>query len=183
MDLEMIDGNPVVAHLVRFKDRATISEIDAEAVRDGAVIVWIVRTVCQPPSYHPMSKGSDERYRFNIQAVQAAAVVHGELRDGALAYLDDPTQTQGRLVFEHPTYSSEDEDPGPADIVTSLAFMETGTVWPPGPLPDLPDTAYGPGNTPLEVDFDDDENSHVVGSVYGPQGSDAHRLLDKWDEL
>lgn len=182
MEQEHIDGHPVTSHVVRFKDRATITDRDAQAVRDGAVVVWIVRTVCQPPSYHPVKKDSDERYRFNIQDVKAAAVLHDELRDGALAYLDDPTQTQGRLVFDAPVYNGE---AGPADIVDNLVFVETGTVWPPGPLPDLPPSAYPPGGTPLEVELldvelpDDDERV----SIYGNEGSDTQKLLAKWDEL
>lgn len=185
MEQELIDGNPVVSHVVRFKDRVTITETDAEAVRDGAVVVWIVRTVCRPPSYHPTKKDSDDRYRFNIQDVKAAAVLHDELREGALAYLDDPTQTQGRLVFDAPLYNG---DAGPADIVDNLVFTETGTVWPPGPLPDLPATAYPPGATPIEVDLlnsiplDDDESAMRV-SIYGKEGSDTQKLLAQWDEL
>jgi hypothetical protein len=179
MEQELIDGNPVVSHVVRFKDRTTITESDAEGVRDGAVIVWIVRTVCEPPSYHPTKKDSDDRYRFNIQDVKAAAVLHGELREGALAYLDDPTQTQGRLVFDAPVYNGE---AGPAEITTSLAFQETGEIWPPGPLPDLPESAYPPGGTPLEIDLLDDDDTERV-SVYGAGGSDTQKLLAKWDEL
>jgi len=193
MDLELIDGNPVVSHVVRFKDRTTITEHDAQAVRDGAVVVWIVRTLCQPPSYHPVAKDTDDRYRFNIQDVQAAAVLHGELRDGALAYLDDPTMTQGRFVFDAPVYNGE---AGVVDVKDTPAFQETGTAWPPvylygseepvttRPLPDLPDSAYPPGGTPLEVELDDDDETHrVVGSVYGAAGSDTQKLLEKWDDL
>lgn len=184
MEQELVDGKPVVSHVVRFKDRVTITDTDAEAVRDGAVVVWIVRTVCQPPSYHPTKKDSDDRYRFNIQNVKAAAVLHDELREGALAYLDDPSQTQGRLVFDAPLYNG---DVGPAEIVDNLAFVETGTVWPPGPLPDLPASAYPPGGTPLEVDLLDvelpDDDSSVRVSIYGEEGSDTQKLLAKWDEL
>ena len=187
MELELIDGNPVVSHVVRFKDRTTINEHDADAVRDGAVVVWIVRTVCQPPSYHPVKRDSDERYRFNIQNVQAAAVLHGELRDGALAYLDDPTMTQGRFVFDAPLYDGSDE---PAEINTNLAFHEIPAEWS-GPLPDMPDSAYPPGGTPLDVklladlagDDEDEDGVRVAGSVYGVGGSDTQRLLEKWDEL
>lgn len=139
MDAEFIDGNPVTRHVVRFKDRAQISDIDAEAVKDGAVIVWIVRTRCQPPSYHPIGHGSDERYRFNVQTVEAAAVVHGDLRDGALAYLDDPTQTQGRLIFGHPTYEAEETI---VDLYEFGNAEPVGTItMPPGPEPDS-DDAY-----------------------------------------
>jgi hypothetical protein len=183
MEQELIDGNPVVSHVVRFKDRTPITERDAGAVRDGAVVVWIVRTVCEPPSYHPVAKDSDERYRFNIQDVKAAAVLHGELREGALAYLDDPTQTQGRFVFDAPLYNG---DPGPAEITTSLAFEETATHWLGStPLPDLPESAYPPGGTPLEVDLldDDDGSVRVAGNVYGKGGSETQKLLAKWDEL
>jgi hypothetical protein len=188
MEQELIDGNPVVSHVVRFKDRTTITDRDAEAVRDGAVVVWIVRTVCEPPSYHPVAKDSDDRYRFNIQDVKSAAVLHGELREGALAYLDDPTQTQGRFVFDAPLYNG---DPGPAEITTSLAFEETGEGWLDGdgwreiPLPDLPDSAYPPGGTPLEVSLLTDEpvaDDEPV-SIYGEGGSDTQKLLAKWDEL
>jgi hypothetical protein len=184
MDSEYIDGHPVVSHIVRFKDRTPITDTDALAVRDGAVIVWIIRTVCQPPSYHPMKKDSDDRYRFNIQDVKAAAVLHDELREGALAYLDDPSQAQGRLVFDAPLHYG---DPGPADIAGNLAFTETGTVWPPGPLPDLPATAYPPGATPLEVELLDvelpDDEDTVRVSIYGEEGSDTQKLLARWDEL
>lgn len=182
MEIELIDGNPVVSHVVRFKDRTTISERDAQAVKDGAVVVWIVRTVCEPPSYHPMTKDSDERYRFNIQDVKAAAVLHGELREGALAYLDDPTQTQGRFVFDAPVYNGD--DPGPAQVTETLVFREVGENWL-GPLPDLPESAYPPGSTPLDVDLldDDDASVRVAGNVYGEDGSDTQRLLQKWDDL
>jgi hypothetical protein len=104
---EFIDGNPVLSHVVRFKDRTEITDTDANTVKDGEVILWIVRTRCQPPSYHPIEKDGDERYRYNIQEVQAAAVLHGDLRDGAIAYLDDPTQRQGRFVFTAPTHAGE----------------------------------------------------------------------------
>lgn len=205
MEAEAVDGNPVVSHLVRFKDRVTITDEDATAVRDGAVVVWVVRTVCQPPSYHPTAKGTDDRYRFNIQSVKAAAVLHGDLRDGALAYLDDPTQAQGRFVFDAPTYNGDDQ---PAEIRTDLVFTETGTEWPPailvhgsnepvavrpdGPLPNLPASAYPPGGTELDVSLLDDERLdedddaggiRVAGSVYGEAGSDTQKLLQQWDEL
>jgi hypothetical protein len=182
MEQELIDGNPVVSHVVRFKDRTTITERDAQAVRDGAVVVWIVRTVCEPPSYHPVAKDSDDRYRFNIQDVKSAAVLHGELREGALAYLDDPTQTQGRFVFDAPLYNG---DPGPAAIVDNLAFIETGTDWLDKPLPDLPSSAYPPGGTPLDVSLLTDEPAEddEPVSIYGEGGSDTQKLLAKWDEL
>jgi hypothetical protein len=131
MDTEFIDGNPIVSHVVRFKDRATISETDAEDVKDGAVVVWIVRTRCEPPSYHPVAKDSDDRYRFNIQKVEAAAVLRGPQRDGALAYLDDPTQNQGRFVFESPTFPP---NWGPTPV--SVEALDAATQ---EPLPD-PDT-------------------------------------------
>lgn len=105
--MELIDGNPVVRHVVRFKDRTQISENDATHVRDGAVLVWLVKARCEPPSYHPLEKDSDNRYRFNVQVVQAATVLAGKLRDGALAYLDDPTQDQGHLVFDHPIFPED----------------------------------------------------------------------------
>lgn len=177
MELELIDGNPVVSHVVRFKDRTTISETDAEAVRDGAVIVWVVRTVCEPPSYHPIRKDSDDRYRFNIQDVKAAAVLHGDLREGALAYLDDPTQTQGRFVFDSPTYNGEEA--GPVEVLDNLVFAETGTAW---LAPELPDSAYAPEAVAVDVDLLDDDE-HRRTPIYGPEGSDVHRLLQQWDEL
>lgn len=163
MGEEMIDGNPIVSHVVRFKDRTTITDTDADTVRDGAVVVWIVRTVCQPPSYHALKKDSDERYRFNIQNVKAAAVLHGELRDGALAYLEDPTQTQGRLVFDAPVYNGE---PEPVAVTDPTILRETGLGW--------LDTAIAS----LPVDPEDDRVS-----VYGTEGSDTQRLLQRWDEL
>ena len=178
MELELIDGNPVVSHVVRFKDRTEISDEDAQAVRDGAVIVWVVRTRCQPPSYHPVAKDSDDRYRFNIQQVQAAAVLHGDLREGALAYLDDPIQ--GRFVFDAPTYPDGTERL--AEVNDGLVWRETAGIFPPTPLPDLPDSAYPPGGTPLEVELIDDDVP-VRTSIYGERGSDTQKLLDRWETL
>lgn len=185
MEYESIDGNPVVSHLVRFKDRVTITDEDAQHVRDGAVIIWILRTRCQPPSYHPVEKDSDDRYRFNIQSVQAAAVLHGELREGAIAYLDDPTQGQGRLRFVAPTYPDDE----PVDAKDSSVWRETATTFPPHavdidtPLPDFPDSAYPPGGTPLEVDLIDEGAVRTAGSIYGDRGSDTQKLLDRWETL
>lgn len=163
--MELIDGNPVVSHVVRFKDRTTISETDAEAVRDGAVIVWLVRTVCEPPSYHPVRKDSDDRYRFNIQDVKAAAVLHGELRDGALAYLDDPSQAQGRFVFTSPIY---DGDGSPEKLGDNGALVTDGGMA----------TVF----TSADLDALDVSDDDRV-SIYGPGGSEAQRLLQQWDEL
>lgn len=199
MDLELIDGNPVVSHVVRFKDRTEISERDAEAVKDGAVVVWIVRTRCQPPSYHHTTKDSDDRYRFNIQAVEAAAVLHGELRDGALAYLDDPAQ--GRFVFDAPTYGPDDE---PAEITSNLVFREVdlATIAEPVPLepyrvepePEVevvepPVTAEERARRLAEALADPDSaNSEtftrVVGHVYGNHESNTQKLMSEmWDDL
>ncbi len=169
---ELIDGNPVVSHVVRFKDRTTISETDAQEVRDGAVIVWIVRARCEPPSYHPVRKDSDDRYRFNVQTVQAAAVLHGELRDDALAYLDDPTQAQGRLRFDAPTYPERE----PAEITSDLAFFETAE-----PLlgPKIsPDALAGPDPEPEPA------GDTVRIPLYEGGGSETHRLMaETWDDL
>jgi hypothetical protein len=209
MDLELIDGNPVVSHVVRFKDRTTITDTDADAVRDGAVIVWIVRTRCQPPSYHPVAKDSDDRYRFNIQTVEAAAVLHDELRDGAIAYLDDPTQNQGRLIFGHPTHTSE---PGPAEITTNLVFHETPAPEkpvdsladfdvpepaPPEPYPQpspQPEPEPQPARAITAEDLAGDlaeaadvlgaADVRTVGYVYGHEASPTHKLMSEmWDDL
>jgi hypothetical protein len=110
--MEFIDDHPVTSHRVRFKDRVEISETDAQHVRDGAVVVWIVKARCQPPSYHPAGRDSDNRYRFNLQQVETATVLTGDLREGALAYIDDPTQNQGRLRFKAPVFP---ELPEPVD--------------------------------------------------------------------
>jgi hypothetical protein len=197
--MELIDGNPVVSHVVRFKDRTEISDRDADAVKDGAVVVWIVRTRCQPPSYHSTRKDSDDRYRFNVQTVEAAAVLHGELRDGALAYLDDPTQTQGRFVFDHPTH-------GPAEVKEGLVFREVDlqTIEEPVPLEPYrvePEPELEPEPAPTtttveerarqlaeELAGPDDPVSEavtrVVGYVYGNHASETHKLMgEMWDDL
>jgi hypothetical protein len=171
-DIELIDGNPVVSHVVRFKDRVEITDTDAEAVKDGAVVVWIVRTRCQPPSYHPVAKDSEDRYRFNIQEVEAAAVLHGTLRDGAIAYLDDPTMNQGRFVFDHPTYW----EPGDAETVDICEFGKKD------PVATITLADFESADTAV-IEQDDDGTVHVVGNVYGPTGSEIQRLISHWDDL
>lgn len=108
--MEFIDDHPVVAHRVRFTRRADIDESQAGHVRDGQSIVWLVRAECLPPSYHPISRGSDDRYRFNVQRVESAIPLQGESLDSAAAYLDHQDLDQGYLNFGRPRYP--DNEPG-----------------------------------------------------------------------
>lgn len=105
--MEFIDEHPVVAHRVRFRNRVDVSEAHADLVKDDMVVVWIMRTRCEPPQYHPVTKDAEERYRFNIQAVEAATPLAGALRDQALAYLETGAD-QGYLDLNVPRFRQEE---------------------------------------------------------------------------
>jgi hypothetical protein len=75
--MEFIDDHPVVAHRVRFRGRADITDDQANLVRDNNTMVWLVRARCLPPQYHPISADGDERYRFNIQDIEGAIPLDG----------------------------------------------------------------------------------------------------------
>lgn len=156
--MEHIDGHPVVNHKVRFTDRADITEDDAAHVRDGETVIWIVQARCQPPSYHPTGKESFDRYRFNIQKVERAAVLSGIQAEAAVAYLDDPTQVQGYLSFAAPRHPDlEDQDEPATD--------DSHTDWEPYPTDSLPL-------------FDGDVR--VVGSVYSHETETQRLLRETW---
>lgn len=161
--MEFIDDHPVTSHRVRFRDRVEIGEADAEHVRDGAVVVWLVKARCQPPSYHPTKRDGEERFRFNIQKVEEAVVLHGVLGESALAYLADPSETQGYLGFEAPRYPELPRAPEPT--YEPIEFAE----------------APEPRGDREEFGWDD---SHVVGSVYGRghEGRTQQLLKEAWGE-
>jgi hypothetical protein len=87
--VEFIDENPVVAYRARFFGRVEISERAALMLRDNHVVHWLVRTRCLPPSYHAVARDSPERYRFNVQEVDVAVPLSGELRRQSARLLED----------------------------------------------------------------------------------------------
>lgn len=86
--MEHIDGHPVVSHRVRFQKRTEITERQADMVKDGDTVVWLVKATCLPPQYHAIGKEAEDRYRFNIQDVTDAMPLSGDLREQAIAYMD-----------------------------------------------------------------------------------------------
>lgn len=102
--MEYIDEHAVVSYRIRFRDRAEISEEHAATIRDGAIMAWLVRAECLPPSYHAVTRDSEDRYRFNIQAVQDVLPLVGEQREAALVYLASGGD-QGYLAFDAPRLS------------------------------------------------------------------------------
>lgn len=99
--MEFIDDHPVVSHQIGFKNRTEISDREAQLVKDDMVVVWLVRSRCLPPSYHPVGRDGDERYRFNVQKVVDAAPLDGEVRAQAIAYLEHGPH-QGFVDFGNP---------------------------------------------------------------------------------
>lgn len=169
--MEYIDGHPVVQHRVRFTQRAEISEPDAEHVKDGATIVWVVQAVCQPPSYHPAAKSSEDRYRFNVQRVERAAVLVGDAAEQALAYLADPSQTQGYLRFTEAPRHPEGGNGVHHPAEDKLPFTDL-------PLDDEDEPYTFDPSGPLL----DDGQVEVVGSIYrSGHESETQRLLrENW---
>jgi hypothetical protein len=156
---------------VRFADRVDIDERDAQAVRDGEVLVWLVQAECQPPSYQRMKADSEERCRFNGQKVLRATPLAGSLAESAIAYLDHPNQDQGWLAFSSPYYDGEIHDP--------TAELPPGTC--PICLGNLTESGTcETGHKPIANSEDDDQGTTVVGSIYGPEHrGDTQRLLDE----
>jgi hypothetical protein len=105
--VEFIDDHPVVAHRVRFRNRVEIGEDRAGLVKDDMIVVWLVRSRCEPPQYHPVTKDAEERYRFNIQAVEQAVPLDGAVRDQALVYLEHGID-QSYLDFGAPRFRQEE---------------------------------------------------------------------------
>lgn len=149
--MEFIDEHPVISHRIRFADRSDIDDADAVHVRDGAVILWIVEAVCQPPSY---SKDGDGRCRFNVQKVKRAGVITGDARDAAFAWLDNPQQ--GRLVFEAPTYPEPVLEPEPEPV----AHQEATVLHPfDGAGSEIVGSIYGPTHR--------GETQHLLRETWG----------------
>lgn len=174
--MECIDGHPVVNHRVRFRGRADITEDDAQSVRDGQTVIWLVRSRCRPPQYHPVTADSDDRYRFNEQDVEVVIPLAGETRNQALAYLDHHGTAQGYLSFDIPRHPSLDLEQTRADLGLdrdlddALAYLDAHNARRPGEtLVDVlrrllePEPEPGPVPLPLPPPGDGVE---VVGSVY-----------------
>lgn len=166
--MEYVDEHPVVDHQVRFIDRAPITDGEAEYVKDGQVVVWLVQARCQPPSYHPIKPESEERYRFNVQKVERVAVLTGDLRQSAVQYLNDPDQRQGYLAFEAPRFPDT-----PTKNDTPKVDQE-----PEASLDDPAPYAWEYVQSSL-----DDAGVEVVGSVYrGPESETQRLLRETWGE-
>lgn len=124
--MEFIDDHPVVAHRVRFRNRVDVSEANSALVKDDMVVVWLMRTRCEPPQYHPVTRDAEERYRFNIQAVEDAVPLAGQLRDQGLAYIEHGG-LQGYLDFNVPRFRQEEifdaNDYGPSAAEHQLAQL------------------------------------------------------------
>ena len=197
--MEFIDEHPVVAHRVRFRNRVDVSEAHADLVKDDMVVVWIMRTRCEPPQYHPVTKDAEERYRFNIQAVEAATPLAGVLRDQALAYLETGAD-QGYLDFNVPRFRQEEifdpnqygpgaaehqlnqlaeylheigelhEDDTPVEAVRRL--VEGRTQDPSAKMPDER-PLFPPTPEPLGLG-----EVEVVGSIYGDRRPASRDLIE-----
>lgn len=192
--MEFIDDHPVTEHRVRFTERTDISERDAAHVRDGAVVVWIVQAECQPPSYHPVAKDSEDRYRFNVQRVQRATVLTGTLRESAIHYLDDPDQRQGYFAFEAHSFDEDGLRDPLSELVPArmckicLAYYDTSGVCEGGH--NVFDTDEGNEEEELSVSYEnafalEGEIPAAPRSIYGPghRGDTQALLKEQWGDL
>lgn len=125
--MEFIDDHPVVSHQVSFKNRAEITDQQAKQVKDDMVVAWLVRTRCQPPSYHPVGRDSGERYRFNVQKVEDAVPLDGDLRAQALAYLEHGPD-QGYVDFGNPRFQQDELFDGGGDRDSKQVLSEIAEV-------------------------------------------------------
>lgn len=197
--MEFIDDHPVVAHRVRFRNRVDIAETHGELVKDDMTVLWLVRTRCEPPQYHPITKDADERYRFNIQAVEDAIPLAGQIRDQGMAYLEH-RGLQGYLDFNVPRFRQEllfEGEPAPTtaerqlaqlaeylheigefredetatDAVTRLLSRRGTPVAVGEPTPGTPDlVSQSLGLAPGEVE--------VLGSVYGDHPPASRAIIE-----
>lgn len=197
--MEFIDDHPVVAHRVRFRNRVEIGEDRAGLVKDDMIVVWLLRSRCEPPQYHPVTKDAEDRYRFNIQAVEHAVPLDGAVRDQALAYLEHGPD-QSYLDLGVPRFRQEEifdpteygpgaaeyqiaqlarylheigelhEDETPVEAVRRL--MERRTTLPVNEeaLPFTPDPVSVPLG-PGEVE--------VIGSIYGDRRPASQALIEE----
>lgn len=202
--MEFIDDHPVIRYQVRFRDRVEIPEDQAAGVRDGNIMVWLVRTECLPPSYHPVTKDAEERYRFNIQAVQGAVPLKGAQREAALVFIESGPD-QGYLAFEAPSYSENGlHDPlaerseleAIAKVLASHGIVAADgesldacldRVLPPVRFPD-PDPEPQPSDGPEHHEdhaawdrrqFPEPGGVEVVGSIYSNGKSKDRKLIEE----
>lgn len=197
--MEFIDDHPVVAHRVRFRNRVEIKEDHSGLVRDDKVVVWLVRARCEPPQYHPVTRDAEERYRFNIQAVEEALPLAGVVRQEAIAYLQHGGD-QGILDLSVPRFRQEaafDPDeygPGAAEYqIAQLAryLHEIGELHEDEtPVeavrrlverrvePPVDESLFAP---PVEVPFDLklDGEVEVIGSVYGDRRPASQAIIEE----
>lgn len=176
--MEYIDDHPVVSYQIRFKNRADISEADAAHLKDGNLVVWLVRTVCEPPSYQTTTKDSPDRRRFNVQAVEEAVPLEGELRSQAVAYLEHGGD-QGFINFDVPQYP---EDVG-NELAEIRALLAERDVLQSGESPVdclrrvLPTPVFAlQDRNDVAPLGSDDPSVEVVGSIY-PGGKSRDRQL------
>lgn len=122
--MEFIDGHAVTRYSVRFRNRSEITEAEADVVKDGNIICWLVRARCQPPAYTPVAKDEEDRLRLSVQDVQTAVPLTGNLRDSALTYLEHGadqlyvTET-GEAAFPFNEWLDK-----PADIQRLVLFLQ-----------------------------------------------------------
>lgn len=183
--MEFIDEKPVVAHVIRFRNRAAITETSARLVRDGDTVVWLVRARCQPPSYGPAAGDENDRCRLNVQVVEEAIPLDGAEREAALALLDHGNH-QGYLDFggrhdDPALFDATDFGPGaPAELhrlrgllADELRDGESVVDAVQRLLNTTPPTETPPPPRPLP----EHDGVEVVGSV--PRSAETQRYLDE----
>jgi hypothetical protein len=195
--VEFIDDHPVVTHRVRFRNRVDVAETHSGLVKDDMVVIWLVRTRCEPPQYHPVTKDSEERYRFNIQAVEDALPLAGVLRDQGIAYLEHGG-LQGYLDLDVPRFRQEEifdaNDYGPSPAEHQLAqlaeylndigeFRDDETpVEAVRRLIDTrrePDTEPAPTTEPMTLLGLDVGEVMRLGSIYGDHPPASRAIIEK----
>jgi hypothetical protein len=191
--VEFIDGHPVCAHQVRFRLRATVDEADAPLIRDGAIMVWLVRTHCQPPAYLPLSRDADERCKLAVQDVEAVVPLTGALRSDALDYIAgggnqstlpfesarDDTGELGELRHLLAEVGELRDGERVVDAVQRLFFVPVTDTEPQRPEPQRPAEPSPPAERAAVVSIPSPTDVEVVGSIYRGRRSDLSDLLAK----
>lgn len=180
--MEFIDGKPVVNHLVRFRNRVDINDEAAKAVKDGEIVFWLLRARCLPPQYCEAGDG-DDRYRLNIQAVEAAAPIQGQLRDEANTYLLHGGDAQGYFSLDIPRFPDGDnlfaqKDRQLAEITEIVKGADT--IREGENVVDAVRRLLQPQLSVLEapeISPIDDDSVERVGSIYGPNHSGRNRAV------
>lgn len=86
--MDNAEDHPAMSQRVRFKGRVNVDPRRSDLVREGEIVVWVVRGRCEPATYHRLVRNSPDHYQFNVQHLLSADPLAEPLRSHVLAAVE-----------------------------------------------------------------------------------------------